>query len=140
MDSFNFTLVSPERQLLSTEVTMAVIPGERGDMGVLAQHAATIAALRPGLVELYQQGEVSERIYIAGGFANINERGCNVLTEQCIFVRDLNQDEIEQHIRNCLEDLALSHQQEQRAALERDMKLANIQLDIIKRLRGREQA
>ncbi len=140
MSSFTFTLVSPERQLLSTEVTMAVLPGEKGDMGILADHAATIAALRPGLVELYRDGDVSERIYIAGGFANINERGCNILAEHCIFVRDLNQEEIEQYIRNCQEDLALAEEQEQRAALERDMKLANVQLDILKRLSGVQQA
>ncbi|KAB2833070.1 MAG: F0F1 ATP synthase subunit epsilon, partial [Caedimonadaceae bacterium] len=39
METFPFTLVSPEKILLEREVSMVVIPGLKGDMGVLPNHA-----------------------------------------------------------------------------------------------------
>ncbi|THC91685.1 hypothetical protein EYZ11_008856 [Aspergillus tanneri] len=45
------------------------IPAESGDMGVLANHVPSIEQLRPGLVEVVEEGGASKKFFLSGGFA-----------------------------------------------------------------------
>ena len=53
MATFHFDLVSPEKLLFSGDVTQVDLPGTEGDMGVLAQHAPLVTALRPGILVIH---------------------------------------------------------------------------------------
>ena len=77
-----FELVAPERLLASIDCDMVVIPGADGDFGVLPQHAPLMSLLRPGVIAIYQGDRVEERVFVAGGFAEVNEKGCTVLAER----------------------------------------------------------
>ncbi len=50
-DAFNFELVSPERLLLSEQVTSVVVPGTDGDFTVLSKHAPLMTTVKAGVVE-----------------------------------------------------------------------------------------
>ena len=78
-DKVLFELVSPERLLASEQVDMVVVPGAEGDFGVLPRHAPLLSVLRPGVVGLWQGNAETTRIFVAGGFAEVNEEGCTVL-------------------------------------------------------------
>ncbi len=80
-DNFNFELVSPEQLLLSGEAQMVTIPGTEGDMGVLANHAPVMTALRPGLVSAQMVEGEEQTFFVAGGFADITPSGVTVLAE-----------------------------------------------------------
>ena len=82
MADLHFELVTPERLVRSEEVHMVVVPGTEGDFGVLAGHAPVMSTIRNGELAVYrtQSGE-PERIAVAGGFAEVNERGLTVLAE-----------------------------------------------------------
>ena len=73
-----FELVSPERLVVSMPVDMVVVPGGEGDFGVLPGHAPLIASVRPGVIEIYDGREVSDRIFVAGGFAEVTRERCTV--------------------------------------------------------------
>jgi F-type H+-transporting ATPase subunit epsilon len=77
-------IISPERLLLSKDVDMVVIPCTEGDIGVLPGHAKLITGLRGGLVDVYEQGKISGRWFVSGGFAEVTESRCAVLAEQII--------------------------------------------------------
>ncbi|MGH6988465.1 MAG: ATP synthase F1 subunit epsilon [Stellaceae bacterium] len=85
-----FDLVSPERLLRSEEVEMVVVPGTEGDFGVLPGHALLISTVRPGLIDIYEGGRVRERIFVAGGFAEVNAERCTVLADEAVPLPDLN--------------------------------------------------
>ena len=89
---------------------MAVIPGSEGDFGVLAGHTPLIATVRTGVVEIYRDNmnDVSERIFVAGGFADVSNENCTILAEQAINVKDLNADDIAKQVAQAEEDLALA--------------------------------
>jgi F-type H+-transporting ATPase subunit epsilon len=87
---FDFEIVSPERLLVSEPVDMAVIPGSEGDFGVLVDHALTIATLRPGVIEVWQGEQVTERLFVAGGFAEVTGDRCTVLADEAIRVEDID--------------------------------------------------
>jgi F-type H+-transporting ATPase subunit epsilon len=89
-EKVKFELVSPEKILLSETVEMVVIPGAEGDLGVLPGHAPLISSVRPGTIEVYEGNNVAERIFIAGGFAEVTPERCTVLADEAITVSSLD--------------------------------------------------
>jgi F-type H+-transporting ATPase subunit epsilon len=79
MTTISFELMSPERLLVSRAVGMVIVPGVEGDMGVMPGHAPTISTLRPGVVNVFENGSLTDRIFVAGGFAEITPERCTVM-------------------------------------------------------------
>lgn len=131
-EKVDFKLVSPEKIFLSEETNMVVIPGEQGDFAVLPNHSALMSNLRPGVIEVYHGDAIAHRIYVSEGFANVNEGGCTVLAEECIFVQDLVAEELENYIQKVREELEIARTEEEKASLRRDLFYAKIKLDITK--------
>ena len=79
----HFELVTPERLVRSEEVYMVVVPGGEGDFGVLEGHAPVMSTIRDNAeLEIYAtQGAAPERLKIAGGFAEVNDKGLTILAE-----------------------------------------------------------
>jgi F-type H+-transporting ATPase subunit epsilon len=100
-----FELVSPERLLLSEPVDMIVVPGAEGDFGVLPRHAPMISTLRLGTIRVYQGREVKQRIFVAGGFAEVTPERCTVLAEEAVPVADIDKAKIEAELKDLREDL-----------------------------------
>jgi len=91
-----FELVSPEKLLLSREVDMVVVPGAEGDMGVLPRHSPAITTVRPGTIVVYEDGSVTDRIFVAGGFAEVSDNRCTILAEEALPVEDIDKAAAEQ--------------------------------------------
>ena len=70
-ETLQFELVSPERLVLSQPAEMVVVPGAEGDFGAMPRHAPLISAVRPGVIDVYQGGAITSRIFVAGGFAEV---------------------------------------------------------------------
>jgi len=104
-----FELVSPESKIMSEGVTMAVIPGSEGDFGVLYGHTPLVANVRAGVVEIYRDtmSDVSERVFIAGGFADVSGEQCTLLAEQAINVNDIDKVDIDRQITDIEGDLKI---------------------------------
>ena len=92
-------IVSPEKLLLSRPVDMVVIPAAEGDIGVLEGHAPMIVTLRGGEIDLYAGEQISERLYVAGGFAEITPERCTVLANEAIPVAELSRAEGERRLK-----------------------------------------
>lgn len=88
-EKFTFEVVSPERLLLSTQVDMAEIPAEDGDMGVLAGHSPMIVALRGGKIRTHENGQVTRTLFVGGGFAEVSPDRCTVLADDAVPVEEL---------------------------------------------------
>ncbi len=104
-DPFKFELVSPERLLISAQVEQVVIPGSEGYFTVLKGHAPYMSTVRPGVVDVTREGE-SERIFVRGGFADVNAAGLTILAEQAIPLADVDPDWLDQEVKNAQEDVA----------------------------------
>jgi F-type H+-transporting ATPase subunit epsilon len=79
-----FELVTPERLLISRDVEMVVVPGTEGNFGVLPGHAPLISTIRPGTVDIYEGREITERIFVAGGIAEVIPTRCTVLADEAM--------------------------------------------------------
>ena len=103
-DPFKFELVSPERLLLSAQVEQVVVPGSEGYFTVLKGHAPFMSTLRPGVVEV-AKGNTRDRIFVRGGFADVNGAGLTILAEQAIPMAEVDPDWLAQEVKNAEEDM-----------------------------------
>jgi F-type H+-transporting ATPase subunit epsilon len=123
-----FELVSPERLLLSEAVEMVVVPGAEGEFGVLPRHAPMISTLRPGVIRVYEKGAVSERIFVAGGFAEVTPARCTVLADQAVPVADIDRAAVDRDLSEAREDLAEAKSEAETAAAQRRIAVAEAML------------
>lgn len=132
-DKVHFELVSPEKLMLSEEVDMVVIPGSEGDFGVLPQHAPLITSIRPGVIDVYSRGHVSESIFIAGGFCEVTEAGCTVLAEEATLVDAINPADAEARLATAREALVVADSPAARSAAESRIASAEAMIEAARR-------
>jgi F-type H+-transporting ATPase subunit epsilon len=106
MATFPFELVSPERLLVSEQVEEVVAPGTEGEFGVLAGHAPFLSTLKPGIVTVKLPGGRVQKLFVRGGFAEVNPTGLTILAEQAIPLEDLDVARIDAEIRDAETDVA----------------------------------
>ena len=130
-DKVAFELVAPERLLASVACDMVVVPGEAGDFGVLPNHAPVLSLLRPGVISVYQGDRVEQRVFVAGGFAEVNERGCTVLAEAAEPLTELDAAGAQQRLRDAEEDLGAARDaaEAERERLERAVAVARARVE-----------
>src|SRR5262245_32816705 len=106
MAELRFELVAPERLLFSGVVAQVVVPGAEGEFTVLPLHAPVLSMLKPGVLTVTSLNGESERIFVRGGFAEVNPAGLTVLAEEAIPLAELSSDQLDQQLRNAEEDVA----------------------------------
>ncbi|OJX68523.1 F0F1 ATP synthase subunit epsilon [Magnetospirillum sp. 64-120] len=105
-EKIQFELVSPAKLLVSEAVDMVVVPGSEGDFGALAMHAPMITTVRPGVIDVHDGGKVGKRIFVAGGFAEVNEERVTVLAEEAIPVTEITADLVSSRLQEAREAVA----------------------------------
>ncbi len=99
-DRVQFELVTPERLVVSQMVEMVVVPGTEGNFGVLPGHAPLISTIRPGTIDIYEtRPNISERIFVVGGIAEVTPERCTVLAEEAMAIVTLDRITIEAELQ-----------------------------------------
>lgn len=114
-DSFKFELVSPERLLLSEDVTSVVVPGTEGEMTIMARHAPVMTSVKPGVVSVTTASGAENRYVVFGGFADILPDTLTLLAESAVAVAEIDREDLAQRIRNAREDVNDAKDEEARA-------------------------
>jgi F-type H+-transporting ATPase subunit epsilon len=132
-EQVEFELVSPEKLLLSEPVDMVVVPGGDGNFGVLPRHSPLISTVRPGVIDVYQKGSVDQRIFVAGGFAEVTGERCTVLAEEAVPVEEIDRAETEQALKDAREDLADAKEAADKKEIEGRIAVLEAKMDAIKK-------
>jgi F-type H+-transporting ATPase subunit epsilon len=130
-EKVQFELVSPERLLVSQAVDMVVVPGSEGDFGVLPGHAPLISTVRPGVIEVHEGSAVTDRIFVAGGFAEVTPERCTVLAEQADRLKDLDRGQVEAELRGLRDELAAARDDAEKATLTARIDVAEAKLAVL---------
>ncbi|HVY89549.1 MAG TPA: F0F1 ATP synthase subunit epsilon [Hyphomonadaceae bacterium] len=88
-ETLQFSLVSPERELFSGQVDQVDAPGVEGEFGVLPHHAPFMTVLKPGVVRIYEGGQVTP-VFVRGGFADVTPSGFTILAEEAVRIADVD--------------------------------------------------
>ena len=124
VDKVAVELVTPTRLLVQGEADMVVVPGGEGDFGVLAGHAPLISTVRPGTVDIFEDGRISESIFVEGGFAEVSGDHCTVLAERAMPVADIAPETIDERFARAREGLAGAPSEGERMDAEHELRIA----------------
>ncbi|MEB2847670.1 F0F1 ATP synthase subunit epsilon [Rhizobiales bacterium RZME27] len=117
-DTFNFELVSPERLLVSEQVTEVVIPATLGEMTVLVNHAPTMTTIKPGVVTVKLASGQTEKYVVFGGFADILPTGCTLLAESAMALQTVTRDTLQKRIEHAQKEIDNADSDEHKTKLE----------------------
>lgn len=130
-DTLDFELVSPAKLLVSEPVSMVVVPGTEGNFGALPQHAPMLSTVRPGVIDVYKNGDVAKRIFVAGGFAEVTEDRCTVLAEEAHDLSSLTRDVVDARLQAAKDALQEADSAADKAAAAAKLAVAEAMLAAI---------
>lgn len=130
-EKIEFELVAPERLLIAGSFDMIVVPGEEGDFGVLPNHSPVISTLRPGTIVIFEDGSVSNRIFVAAGFAEVTEDHLTVMAEEAAFIDEIDRKEVEQSIGNLRDNIGIARDDAEQATFESELFIAEAKLHAV---------
>jgi F-type H+-transporting ATPase subunit epsilon len=104
--TFKFELVTPERMALSEDAAQVVVPGVEGQFTVLPGHAPVISALRPGVIEATLGDSRKTRLFVKGGFAEVEADHLTILAQRALDVASMDAATIAEELRDAEAELA----------------------------------
>ncbi len=131
MSHLKINLVTPEKLFLSAEVEMLVVPGEMGDFGAMYGHAPFISSIRTGVIEVHNPGEDTRRIFVSGGFAEVNGESCTILAEELLDVSAINAETTRTALDDARYSLEHSSGDAEKLLLQNVINLAEAKLQVI---------
>ncbi len=102
-DKVQLELVAPDRLLIAEEADMVVAPGGDGDFGILPGHAPLLSTLRPGTMDIYQDGKITQSFFVAGGFAEVTGERLTLLAEEAMPVAEIDRAAAEDRLKSARE-------------------------------------
>ncbi len=79
--TYNFQVLTPNREALNEQVTSIVAPGAAGHLGVLANHAPLITTLLEGELNVKFADNREAVYHIGGGVLKVSNNTAILLTE-----------------------------------------------------------
>ena len=128
MTILRFSLVSPENIIIDQDVTMVVVPGLDGDIGVLPNHAPLLTLLRPGVVSVYEGAKVLVTLFVNGGFCEITPEKCVTLVTSCTPIDALNKEALEIEIKSLIEGREDGRTAEEQKKTNKNLEIARAKL------------
>lgn len=114
MADFQFSLVSPEKELYTGDAVSVVVPGTEGMFEVMPGHAPLMSTLSPGLIAFKGQSGEEQRFYVRGGFADVTPSGVTVLAELAVKEDELKGDLLAEEKAQAQHDIEADHTPEEK--------------------------
>lgn len=127
-DKVEFELVAPERLVLAASADMVVVPGAEGNFGVLPGHSLLISTVRPGVIDIYEGNAVKERMFVAGGIAEVTPERCTVLASEAIALADIDRGAVDAQIKDLREDISDARDDGERQTAEAALLVAEAKI------------
>ena len=94
-------------------------------------HAPLISLVRPGVIDVHDEGAVTERVFVAGGFAEVTQARLTVLAEEAAPVDALDRGAIEARLERAEQEAGVAETDEEKAAAEKEIDLTQAMLAAI---------
>ena len=130
-EKLHVNLVTPEALFLSASVDMIVIPGTEGAFGAMAHHEPLVSMVEPGVLEVHEGADSLRRIFIAGGYAQVQDTECTILAEELVDMNDLDSESIEREIREIRFAYEKSTNEKTKERLLKKEKIAQHKLELL---------
>jgi F-type H+-transporting ATPase subunit epsilon len=75
-------IVTPDRKVFSGEVSMVIVRGGDGDVGIMAGHIPLVTTVKTSAVRIFTDDNRQEkRVAVSGGFLEVKPDGITILAE-----------------------------------------------------------
>ena len=90
--TFALSLVTPEGAAFEGEVEMLIVPGDAGEIGVLARHAPLVAMLKAGSTRIYRDRATEDILEFAAGpgFFKVEQDRALALVDDAVEAREID--------------------------------------------------
>jgi F-type H+-transporting ATPase subunit epsilon len=140
MKTFHIDVVSAEELIYSGEARFVALPGEAGELGILAGHTPLITRIKPGAVRIERPDGASNEedfVFVAGGVLEVQPGHVTVLADTAIRGKDLDEAKAQEALKQAEENRAHAKDTQDIAVVEGELAMLAAQLAAIRRLRGR---
>jgi F-type H+-transporting ATPase subunit epsilon len=131
--TFDVALVTPDGPAFDGEAHMLVVPGQAGEIGILARHAPLVATLRAGSTRVHVGGGEVVEFATGPGFFKVELDTAIALVDDAINVKEVDDDRAKQQLEAAKAELEKVEQGESNAdrwQLEQRIKHAENQLTV----------
>ncbi len=90
MSSYRLEIVTAERQVVEVEVESVLLPTTSGRLGIWANHAPLLTALKIGLVEFGPKTGKKRKAAISGGFAEMADNTLTILASSAELAEEID--------------------------------------------------
>ncbi len=90
--TFALSLVTPDGAAFEGEVEMLIVPGDAGEIGVLARHAPLVAMLKAGSTRIYRDRDSEDMLEFATGpgFFKVEQDRALALVDDAVEAREID--------------------------------------------------
>jgi F-type H+-transporting ATPase subunit epsilon len=90
--TFALSLVTPDGAAFEGEVEMLIVPGDAGEIGVLARHAPLVAMLKAGSTRIYRDRAGGDTLEFATGpgFFKVEQDRALALVDDAVEAREID--------------------------------------------------
>jgi F-type H+-transporting ATPase subunit epsilon len=132
---FDVSLVTPEGPAFEGEVEMLIVPGDAGEIGVLARHAPLVATLKAGSTRVYLSVDDKEvREFASGpGFFKVELDRAIALVDDAVDAKEIDDDRARRQLEEAkaeLERLERGESSADRWVVEQRIRHAENQLSV----------
>jgi F-type H+-transporting ATPase subunit epsilon len=101
LNRFNFTLVTPQKKLLSdVEIEEVIIPAFQGQLNILPGHAPLMTTLQAGVLKVRIKGESTfKSAAISRGYCEINQNSVSVLADTAEWPEEIDKKRLDEQIQ-----------------------------------------
>src|ERR671931_2253014 len=133
--TFDVSLVTPEGPTFEGEAELIIVPGQAGEIGVLARHAPLIATLKAGSTRVYLDRDTDDvREYATGpGFFQVLEDKAIALVDDAVLASEIDDERARRQLEEAqaeLERVDRGESSADRWQLEQRIKHAENQLTV----------
>ncbi len=128
-NTYKLDILSPEGNIFSGDVSLAVFPTASGIITIMAGHTALITKLSGGEIEIEQNGE-RKFITVTGGFLEVSENLVSVIADFAIRSEDIDDEKIAAAKKYAEEQKAKKHKVSSEIA-ERELQKAILSMKIM---------
>jgi F-type H+-transporting ATPase subunit epsilon len=104
---FDLSLVTPDGPVFEGECEMLVVPGDAGEIGVLARHAPLVATLKAGSTRVYLSVDNDEvREFASGpGFFKVELDRAIALVDDAVDAKEIDDDRARKQLEDAKAEL-----------------------------------
>ena len=135
MATFDLSLVTPDGPVFEGEVEMLIVPGEAGEIGVLARHAPLVAMLKAGSTRIYRNRAAEDVVEFATGpgFFKVEQDRALALVDDAVDAKEIDPARAQEQLetaRTELEQVERGESDADRWQLEQRIRHAENQLSV----------